>query len=200
MKNVVTTHKDEVVRTPKFITTLFNNPLAGLLWLPIRVWLGWQWIAASLHKLESPAWMQTGDALKGFFTAAVAIPDSGKPPINYDWYRTIIQSLLDAQSYTWFAKLVAVGELLVGVALILGVFTGFAALMGGFMNWNFLMAGTTSVNPMFLLISILLVIAWKVAGYFGADYYLIPWLASLLGTADKKIEKMPLPSFEGAEA
>ena len=69
MKNVVTTRNDEVIRSPKFIASLFNNPLAGLFWLPIRVWLGWQWIAASLHKLESPAWMQTGDAFKGFWTA-----------------------------------------------------------------------------------------------------------------------------------
>ena len=37
MKNVVTTRNDEVIRSPKFITCLFNNPLAGLLWLPIRV-------------------------------------------------------------------------------------------------------------------------------------------------------------------
>ena len=200
MKNVVTTRNDEVVRTPKFITALFNHPLAGLFWLPIRVWLGWQWISASLHKLESAAWMQTGDALKGFLTAAVAVPDSGRPTIHYDWYRTLMQSLLDTQSYTWFAKMVAVGELLVGVALILGLFTAFAAFMGGFMNWNFLMAGTASTNQVFLVISILLVIAWKVAGYFGADYYLIPWLASILGTAEEKKGRMPLPTFEGAEA
>ena len=40
------------------------------------------------------------------------------------------------------AELVAVGELLIGVGLILGVFTGIAAFFGAFMNWNFMMAGT----------------------------------------------------------
>ncbi|HEX3050517.1 MAG TPA: tRNA 2-thiouridine(34) synthase MnmA, partial [Aggregatilineaceae bacterium] len=29
--------------------------------------------------------------------------DSPRPPIAYDWYRSFIQSLLDAEAYTWFA-------------------------------------------------------------------------------------------------
>jgi thiosulfate dehydrogenase [quinone] large subunit len=200
MKNVVTTRKDEAIRPPKFVTNLFNHPLAGLVWLPVRVWLGWQWISASLHKLESPAWMQTGAALKGFWAGAVAIPATGTPPIHYAWYRSLLQFLINSQSYTWFAKLISVGELLVGVALILGIFTGFSAFMGGFMNWNFMMAGSASVNPMFLAISILLVLAWKVSGYFGVDYFAIPWLASLLGTKEERYEKMPVRTPEGAGA
>ena len=36
---------------------------------------------------------------------------------------------------------------LIGIALILGAFTGVAAFAGGFMNWNFIMAGTGSTNP-----------------------------------------------------
>ena len=200
MKNAVTTLNGEAIQTPSFITKLFNHPLAGLIWLPIRVWIGWQWVMAAIHKLESPAWMQTGAALKGFWMGAVAIPATGTAPIHYAWYRTFLQFLLDTQAYTWFAKLVPVGELLVGAALILGVFTGFAAFMGGFMNFNFMMAGSASVNPMFFALSVLLVLAWKVAGYFGADYYLVPWLGSLLGQKNEKIEKMPVRSPQGAEA
>jgi thiosulfate dehydrogenase [quinone] large subunit len=67
--------------------------------------------------------------------------------------------MLDSGNYVWFAKLVAVGELLVGAALILGIFIWFSALIGGFMNWNFMMAGSASVNPVFLILSILLVLA-----------------------------------------
>ena len=44
----------------------------------------------------------------------------------------------------WFAKLVAYGELLIGIALIIGAFTGIAALFGGVMNWNYIMAGSAS--------------------------------------------------------
>jgi thiosulfate dehydrogenase [quinone] large subunit len=200
MVNAVTTRKGEIVRDHSFITVLLNHPLAGLIWLPIRVWLGWQWIAAGLHKFEGPTWMQTGAALKGFWAGAVAVSASGSTPIHYDWYRAFIQMMLDTQAYTWFAKLIPIGEVLVGLALILGVFTGFSAFMGGFMNWNFMMAGSASVNPMFFALEVLLVGAWKVAGYFGADYYLVPWLGQLWSrkktTSSTRTTRVP----EGAEA
>lgn len=200
MNNVVTTRKGEVVRTPSFLLNLFNRPLAGLIWLPIRVWLGWQWLSAGLHKVESPAWMQTGAALKGFWAGAVAIPATGTAPIHYAWYRAFLQMMLNAQAYTWFAKLIAFGELLVGVALILGIFTGFSAFMGGVMNWNYIMAGSASTNPMLLLLSVFLVLAWKVAGHFGADYFLVPWVGALWGQKKEKAVSVPAGLPKGAEA
>jgi len=45
---------------------------------------------------------------------------------------------LDAEAYSWFGKAVAYGELLVGVALVIGAFTGIAAFFGALMNWNFM--------------------------------------------------------------
>jgi thiosulfate dehydrogenase (quinone) large subunit len=200
MKNTVTTRNNETIRGPKWLTNLFNHPMAGLFWLPIRIWLGYQWIQASLHKFESSGWMQTGSALKGFWANAVSIPAQGSPAIHYAWYRTFLQFMLDSQAYVWFAKLVPVGELMVGVALILGLFTGLAAFMGGFMNFNFMLAGSASVNPVFLLVSILLVLAWKVAGYFGLDYFVIPALANLLGTKEKKQEIISGRLPDGVEA
>jgi thiosulfate dehydrogenase (quinone) large subunit len=174
----VMTRKGEVVQEPALVKQFLNNPLAGLLWLPLRIWLGYQWIEASSHKIGNPAWVQTGEALKGFWTAAVQIPANGRPPISFDWYRAFIQMMLDAQAYTWFAKLVAYGELLIGVALILGAFTGIAAFISGFMNWNFMMAGSASINPMLFTVAVLLILAWKVAGYFGADFVLLRWLGT----------------------
>jgi thiosulfate dehydrogenase [quinone] large subunit len=144
--------------------------------------------------------MQTGEALKGFWAGAVAIPAQGSPAIHYAWYRAFLQYMLDTQSYVWFAKLVAFSEFLVGLAIILGLFTAFAALIGGFMNLNFMMAGSASVNPVFFLVSILLVLAWKVAGYFGLDYFVIPALANLLGTKEKMQEPAPARLPDIAEA
>ena len=200
MKNVITTRKGEALHTPSFLKTIFNHPLAGLIWLPIRVWIGWQWLEAGLHKFESPAWMQTGAALKGFWMGAVAVPATGTAPIHYAWYRSFLQLLINAQAYTWFAKLVTIGEILVGVAMILGIFTWFSAFMGGLMNWNYIMAGSASVNPMFLILSVFLVLAWKVAGYFGADYFLVPWFASLFGRKQEKTERAPAGLPKGAQA
>lgn len=177
----IVTRRGQVVQDPPFVQKLLNTPLAGLLWLPLRIWLGWQWLESGWGKLANPKWVQTGEALKGFWTNAVAIPETGRPPISFDWYRTFIQTLLDIQAYTWFSKLVVAGELLIGIALILGAFTGIAAFMGGFMNWNFMMAGSASVNPLFFVISVGLILAWKVSGYLGADYFLLPWLGTPWG-------------------
>jgi thiosulfate dehydrogenase [quinone] large subunit len=84
--------------------------------------------------------------------------------------------------------------------MILGIFTGVAAFAGGFMNWNFMMAGSASVNPMFFALSVLLVLAWKVSGYFGVDYYLVPWVASLWNREKVKSVNTPIHTPTGAEA
>src|SRR5689334_3649406 len=114
----VITRKGEVVQDPPFVQKLLADPRAAWLWLPLRIWLGYQWVEAATHKITNPAWMQTGEAIKGFWVGAVKIPETGRPAISFDWYRAFLQALLDAQAYTWFAKLIAVGELLVGIGLI----------------------------------------------------------------------------------
>lgn len=164
------------VEEPQFIKTLFSDVRFSVVWLVLRVWLGWQWLEAGLHKLENPAWVQTGDALKGYWANAVAIPETGRPAITFDWYRSFLEFLLATESYTWFSKVLVAGELLVGVALIIGAFVGIAAFGGALMNWNFMMAGSASSNPMLFVVALLLIFAWKTAGYLGADYYLLRWL------------------------
>jgi thiosulfate dehydrogenase (quinone) large subunit len=179
MASYVVTQKGQTLETPSIINVLFNDKRFSILWLAVRLWLGWQWIEAGWHKVTNPAWMQTGDALKGFWTGAVQIPAEGRPPIAFAWYREFLQTLLDAQAYTWFAKVIAVSEVLIGVALVVGIFVGLTAFFGGFMNWNFIMAGSASVNGAFFALSVLLVLAWKIAGYIGADYFVLPRVADL---------------------
>src|SRR4029453_4845628 len=89
-----------------------------------------------------------------------------------------IEAMLGAQAYTWFSDLVVYGELLVGVGLILGALTGIAAFFGAFMNWNYIMAGSSSTNGWLGGLAIFLILAWKVAGWYGLDRWLLP----LLGT------------------
>ena len=174
----VITRKGNIVQDPPFVQKLLSGKRAAWLWLPLRLWLGWQWLEAASHKLTNPAWMSTGDALKGFWMGAVKIPETGRPAIAFDWYREFLQMMLNAQAYTWFAKLVAMGELLIGIGLILGAFTGIAAFFSGFMNWNFMMAGSASTNPMLFVIAVGLILAWKVSGMVGADFFLLRWLGT----------------------
>jgi thiosulfate dehydrogenase [quinone] large subunit len=165
------------------------------LWLPLRLWLGYQWIQAALSKVTNPQWTQTGEALKGYWLKAVAIPETGRPLITFDWYRGFLQMMLDAQAYTWFAKVVAFGELFVGIALILGAFTGIAAFFGGAMNWNYMMAGSASTNPMLFIAAVGLILAWKVAGRIGADRLLLPTIGTPWGRkAPSHTTEEPAPS------
>lgn len=168
--------KTYIVSDPAVVTDILSNTRWSILWLAMRLYLGYEWFIHGLEKMQNPAWVQTGEALKGFWAGAVKIPETGRPPIAFDWYRSFLQMLLDSGSYTWFAKLVVAGEVLVGLALILGMFTGIAAFLGGFMNWNFMMAGAASVNPMFFVLSIILLMAWKTAGWLGVDRWLLPLL------------------------
>ncbi len=186
MKNIQT-RKGEVVQDPPFVYKLFNTTMAGYVWLALRVWLGYKWVDAALHKIDNPAWTQTGEAIKGYWERAVVIPAEGRPAISFDWYRGFLQSLIDSEAHTWFGPMVAYGELLIGIGLIVGAFTGIAAFFGAFMNWNFMMAGSASTNPMLFLVAVLLILAWKVAGYIGADYYLLRFI----GTPWRNGEKLP---------
>jgi thiosulfate dehydrogenase (quinone) large subunit len=166
------------IEEPKFVKTLFNDVRFSVLWLVVRVWVGWQWITSGMGKVDNPAWVETGQALRGYWTNAVAIPEAGRPAIAFDWYRSFLQFLLNTESYTWFAKLVVYGEILIGVALIIGAFVGIAAFFGAFMNWNFMMAGSASTNPMLFVAALGLIFAWKIAGYLGADFFLLRWLGT----------------------
>ncbi len=181
--------KGRIIQDPPFVRTLFNDPRAAWLWLAVRVWLGYQWAEAGLHKISNPAWTQTGESLMKYWTGAVAIPETGSPKIAFDWYRSFIQSMLDAHAYVWFAKLVAYGETLVGIALILGAFTGFAAFFGAVMNWNYMMAGSASTNPLLFIAALGLIMAWKIAGYIGLDYFLLPWIGTPWSRGSNKAKR-----------
>jgi thiosulfate dehydrogenase [quinone] large subunit len=172
--------KDNVnVSDPPAIESLFGNTRWSWLWLIARIYVGFNWLSHGIEKVSDPAWMQTGTALQGFWERAVAVPAApARPPIAFEWYRQFILALLNAEAYTWFSKLIVLGELVIGAALILGAFTGIAAFLGGFMNWNFMMAGSASINPLLFTLSILLIMAWKTAGWLGLDSLLLPMLGT----------------------
>jgi thiosulfate dehydrogenase (quinone) large subunit len=180
MANSIRTADDTVIiHDPPFARALFESTRWSWLWLIFRLYVGYTWITASLEKLDNPAWMVTGAALKGFWTAAVKIPEApARPAIAFDWYRSFLQYMLNAGWYTWFAKVISVSELLIGIALIVGAFVGIAAFFGAFMNWNFMMAGTASINPLLFLLTIFLILAWKTAGWIGLDRWLLPALGT----------------------
>lgn len=158
---------------PLAIKILFSSVQLAWLWGILRVWVGYQWIAASLHKVGDPAWVQSGAAIQKFWGAAVIVPYHGAPRVPFAWYRDFLVWLLNSHAAPTMARVIAYGELTVGAALIAGALVGAAAFTGTFMSWNYLMAGSVSLNPLMIIGEILLIMSWKVAGYYGLDRYVL---------------------------
>jgi thiosulfate dehydrogenase (quinone) large subunit len=121
--------------------------------------------------------MSTGVAVEGFWERALAVPN-GKPVIAVDGYRAFIQMLNDHEAWTWIAPLIAWSEMLIGVALVVRAFTGVAAFGGSVMNWSLVMAGTASTSMLLFGLAVPLMLAWKVAGWYGLDRWLLPALGT----------------------
>ncbi len=170
--------KQYIVDDSPWAKFIFNNPKASLFWLVVRVYVGWEWFLAGWDKIHSNVWsgVNAGGALSGFINGAL-LKTSGSHPDVQGWYAYFLEHVVLPHANLW-SNVVSYGEVLVGIALIIGVFTGIAALFGLFMNLNYLLAGTVSVNPILFTLSIGLILAWRVAGYIGLDRYILP----LLGT------------------
>jgi thiosulfate dehydrogenase [quinone] large subunit len=173
---------NRIISDPPLARFLFSDTRMAPVWLLIRIYVGWAWLEAGWHKVEtvgSGNYIVDGSGILAFWTRIAAIPAApAKPAITYDWYRGFIQLLIDNHAEVVMGKVIAFGETAVGVGLILGAFVGIAAVGGAFMNLNFMLAGSASTNPVMLLLGFLLVLAWKTAGYIGLDRLLLP----LLGT------------------
>ncbi len=163
---------------PPLYRMVFGNTVMAPVWLVIRVYVGWQWISAGWRKVHGEGNWLENDGVRGFWERIVEVPEQGRAAIKYDWYRDFIQFLLDREWSGLFSWIIALGEMATGIALIIGLLTGFAALGGAFLNMNFMLAGSASSNPVLFLLALLLLLAWKVAGQIGIDRWLLP----LLGT------------------
>lgn len=170
--------KHYIAEDPKVAKFIFGSTATAWFWLIVRLYVGWQWLTAGWHKLSAPAWIgeNTGAAIKGFVAGALSKTGGDHPDVQ-GWYAWFLQNAVTPHAVFW-SYLIVIGEILVGLALLVGIFTGIAAFFGAFMNFNFLLAGTVSVNPLLFLGSVGLILAWKVAGYWGLDRYVLP----LLGT------------------
>ena len=176
------------VNDPVAWRLLMGNVYFALFWLPMRFFLGRDWLTHGAEKITDPAWVDDGEALRGFWERAVVVPEEGSPPITYGWFREFLQHGLDNGWFTWFAKLVAWGEVLVGLGLLVGALVGLAAFFGTFMNFSYLLAGATSTNPVLFGLGIFLVLAWKVAGFWGLDRWLLPLLGAPWDRAKAQVD------------
>jgi thiosulfate dehydrogenase [quinone] large subunit len=166
------------IQEPPIAHALFGEVRFAWLWLILRVYIGWQWVEAGWGKINNPAWVgaKAGTALTGFANGALAKTGGAHPDVQ-GWYAWFLQHVVLSAPAFW-SYLVAFGETLVGIALIVGIFTGIAAFFGGFMNVSYLLAGAVSINPVLFAIATWLVLAWRTAGWWGLDRWILPALGT----------------------
>jgi thiosulfate dehydrogenase [quinone] large subunit len=152
----------------------FFNKKYAWVWLLIRLYLGYEWLSAGIGKITSNLWVGSGagTAITGFLNGALTKTAGEHPDVSV-WYAWFINHVALPHSVL-FSYLVAFGEVAVGLALIFGLYTGVAAAFGAFMNTNYLWAGVASINTTMLLLEIGVVLAYKIAGWYGLDRLVLP--------------------------
>ncbi len=204
------------VPEPPIARFLFADTRMAWFWLIVRLYVGYQWLVAGTEKLFgfnidftskgfwtgdlSQSWIfgsHLGAGVAGFAKGAIAQAQTttGHPAVQ-GWYAWFLQTFVQPIPGFW-AYVITFGEVAVGIGLILGLLTGIAAFFGVFMNMNFLLGGAVSINPIIGGLAMFLILAWRIAGYYGVDRWLLPllgtpWTGSLARQEQAK-PKTPIP-------
>lgn len=149
-----------------FVQWLRENQISAGLLTIVRLYLGYSWVKAGYHKVAD------GFDASGYLQGAVA-KASGENPVVQGWWASFLEGVAIPNAGL-FSFLVAWGELLVGIGLILGCLTTAAAFFGIIMNFAFMFSGTISSNPQMILLTIFILVAGFNAGKIGLDRFVIP--------------------------
>lgn len=185
--------QENTIEEPRFAKWLFSSRQAAVIWLVARLYLGYEWLHAGFSKVTgteggiwtwhfaftSDSWLRSSKGLQGFTGYALGNAGQGaNSSVNYGWYATFLRWLGHPGPAAVFSKVIALGEMAIGIALIVGLFVGIAAFFAGTLNFTFGLAGVAGVNPVFFILEVLLVLAWRNAGYLGLDRYVLPKLGT----------------------
>lgn len=140
----------------------------------LRIYLGYQWAVSGWNKITGTF------SAQGMIQGAIESPVLDDTGANaYTWYTTFLDRLV-LPNIGLFDLMVPWGELLVGLGLIFGTLTTAAAFFGMVMNFSYLLAGTVSINPLFVIIQFLILVAGFNAGKIELDYWVVPFLRNKL--------------------
>jgi thiosulfate dehydrogenase (quinone) large subunit len=193
MATILTTPRETRIPDPPLARFLFSDARLAPVWTVVRLYVGWQWLSAGWEKLTGSGWVgaDAGKSMAGFAAGAIKAAGGAHPSVT-PYYAWFLQHLVLPAAGAWGYAITA-GELLVGLGLIVGLFTGVAAFFAGLMSANYLLAGTLgtmAVNPPLFVLATGLVLAWKVAGLIGLDSFALP-LLGVPGAPGKLLRRRP---------
>src|ERR1700722_5392612 len=169
---------------------LKQSKMAAVVWLAMRVWLGIMWIQAGWAKLwgaENSAFLHhDGAGVAGFATHGTSA---------YTWWHSLLTGAVVPNSGA-IGIFVAVGELVIGIALVAGFLTRIAALASLALLFTYVMSGTASVCAFYALFAIVILVTWQTSSWIGVDgviasyrqrhhesaHHLLPWRAAPVKT------------------
>jgi len=163
---------------PPVARALFGHVGWAWIWLILRVYAGYEWARAGWEKLHDPAWTgsQAGAAMSGFVTGALQKATGAHPAVQ-NWYAAFLRGAVLPHAAAW-SWLIAFGEFLVGIALILGLFTSIAAFFWWFYEHELPPRRHRQYQPDPASHRLPARFAWKIAGWWGLDRWILPALGT----------------------
>jgi thiosulfate dehydrogenase [quinone] large subunit len=185
------------------MNALKNPNVSGIAWLIVRLYIGYDWLIAGYEKVfgeGSVNWVgaNAGKSVAGFLKGAIAKsslaegfdPIKTPHPAVQTWYATLARDFFLPNAWL-FSYLVAFGELLVGIALIVGLFTRFSATMSVVIALALFFAGAVSTLPQLLTLGLAISLVGTTAGRFGLDYFARPIEVKLVKAARARFSAAP---------
>ncbi|MDF2857386.1 MAG: Crp/Fnr family transcriptional regulator [Neobacillus sp.] len=150
-----------------------ENRIVGFLSTIIRLYLGYTWITNSWAKITAGGFDATG-----FMQGAISNA-RGENPVVPSWWANFLETVA-LPNGELFSFMVMWGELLVGIALIVGLLSQFALIMGILMNASFILSGASNPDIQMLIFALLLVVCGQNAYKIGLDRWAVPYLKILI--------------------
>lgn len=151
-----------------------HNKYMAVVWLLLRLYLGITWLMLGIGKITG------GFNAEGFLLNAVANPVMREGSAVYPNYVAFLENFALPNADV-ISLIIPLGEVLVGLGLIVGVLTSYAAFFAIVMNMAFLMAGSVSTNPWMIALTFFLLVAGANAGRLGGDRWVLPYINKRLG-------------------
>jgi thiosulfate dehydrogenase (quinone) large subunit len=152
---------------PDTLASLFSSTRLAPIWIAARVYVGWTWLAAGWTLTRQPDWATEGSALHQTFLSR-----------QQGTGAEITTQLVKLGVADWIGRITAVGLTVAGIAVLLGLATGFAAFIGVTFSVNVLLADSIILGPEVFALAMLLVLAWKTAGWIGLDRWMLPMIGA----------------------
>jgi len=155
-------------RTRAMLRWPFTNRLASVLWLALRLCLGWIWLQFSLDKFQS-GWLSRDPI--GAIMQQIA---KGTLLVPLAFYHDVARMLLGLGVTPLISHVMPFLELSVALAFLSGVLIVPAAIGSIVLNLNILLSGigVLRLDGRFIVTEILFVLAWRIVGMIGVQQLL----------------------------